>query len=376
MKNAFDVVVIGGGVVGASLGYGIAQQNVQVAVIDEAPGLSRASRANVGLIWYQCNGKGNPGYSRWCYHACKNYSAFAEELHKISGIDTGYMQTGGIEPALGEDGFLGKLRRNEAMTAQNIDHFFPVRMLERSELESMAPKVVFGAEVTGGSYCEHEGWLDPLALMFALRKGLTRQGGVLLDGCRATHIYLQAGEYIIETDRGRISAERIALAAGLGVRKLAIQLGFNAPVSPNGGHKLLFERVPDVMPVALQIMMRTKGGNALFGAEHRHSWTGTATEPDMLLRQMELAARFWPALKKLRLVRSWFGLRVMPDDGFPIYDTIPGHEKGYMITMHNAVTQASLTATHLARYVLGTALPDIAPACGLDRFNVHKEAAK
>lgn len=371
MQKEYDVAVIGGGIVGSNIGYGLAKRNVKVAVIDEAPSLSRASRSNVGLIWYQANGKGNPACSRWFLSAVTNYQAYVDEIQKNSGINVGFVHTGGIEPTLGESGFLAKEKRNLDMKAQNFDNHFPVEMINRSELQKLAPKVAFGSEVSGASFCEHEGWLNPLLLMFAVRKSFVNLGGTLLDGCNVSSIQHKNKEYILETSKGVIRANKIVLAAGLGVRRLANQLGFYPYVSPNGGHKLLFEKVPDIMPITLQIMTRTHGGNMLFAAEHHHSWSSTETNSKMILRQLELAVRYWPALAKLRLIRTWFGLRVMPDDGVPIYDKVPNHENAFMFAMHNAVTLSVHSQSHLANYVMGEELPEDANNFRLSRFNIQ-----
>ncbi len=373
MNQEFDVIIVGGGITGASIGYGLAKQNKRVAVIDEVPALSKASRANVGLIWFQCNGLGNPNYSQWTLKAVREFPEFAKELQDISGIEIGYTQSGGVEPTLGESGFLAKQQRNEKFIAQNPVNTFPVKMIERAELEKMAPKIKFGKDVSGGSFCEFEGWLEPLKLMFAVRKSFVEVGGTLIDGCHVSNIELSANEYKVSTSKGDLSSGKLVLAAGLGSRKLAGQLGFVAPIHPDGGHKLLFERVPNILPeVALQIIMRTRGGNLLFGSEHHHSWTSTKSDSEIILRQLELAVKYLPILEKIRLIRAWYGLRVMPNDGFPIYDKIPGHENGYIVAMHNAVTQSSLLQTHLADFVLGGELPEIGNDFRLSRFTDFK----
>ncbi len=369
MKQEYEIIIVGGGITGASIAYGLAKQNKRVLLLDEVPFFSKASRANVGLIWFQCNGLGNPNYSQWTLDAVKKYPAYAKEIQEVSGIDIGYTQNGGVEPVLGESGFLAKEQRNEKFIAQNPNGNYPARMIDRVELEKLAPKIKLGSEVSGGSFCEFEGWLEPLKLMFAVRKAFVEAGGVLLDGCHVNNINFINNEYRVETNQKIFNSKKLVLAAGLGSRKLAQQLGFVAPIHPDGGHKLLFERVPNVMPeVALQIIMRTRGGNMLFGAEHHHSWSTTKSDSDIILRQFELAVRYLPALENIKLIRAWYGLRVMPDDGCPIYDKIPGHENGFIVAMHNAVTQSVLLQSHLADFVLGKDLPEIGNDFRLSRF--------
>ena len=53
MNASFDVVIVGGGVTGAAVGYGLAKRGVKTCLVDAVPTFSRASRANMGLIWCQ-----------------------------------------------------------------------------------------------------------------------------------------------------------------------------------------------------------------------------------------------------------------------------------------------------------------------------------
>ena len=65
MNASFDVVIVGGGVTGAAVGYGLAKRGVKTCLVDAVPTFSRASRANMGLIWCQSKALGCPQFVRW-----------------------------------------------------------------------------------------------------------------------------------------------------------------------------------------------------------------------------------------------------------------------------------------------------------------------
>ncbi len=369
MKNEFDIAVIGGGVTGSAVGYGLARSGKRVVLVDEVPVHSRASRANTGLVWCQAKGAGRPAYSRWSFASAAGYAGFAAEIQRAGGIDIRFELTGGITPVLGEKGFADRVAYLEKMTGQSESGRFPVRMLERPELEKMLPRVEFGPDVTGGSYCEDEGYVSPLHLLFGMRKAFVRSGGTLLHGTRARRVRREGDGYAVQTENAALRAEKLVLAAGLGSPALGLQLGFKVPIRPNRGQKMLLERFPeDVLPVPLHNILRSRGGTVLLGTEHEESGFDLSTVPEVLALTAATSMRIWPKLAEARVLRTWAGLRVWPDDGLPVYDRVPGHANAFIFAMHSAVTQAPMIADQAAAFVLGKEVSPDFSLFSLSRF--------
>ena len=61
----YDAIVIGGGLVGSAIAYGLARAGLKAALLDEGDVAFRASRGNFGLVWVQSKGDGAPHYQRW-----------------------------------------------------------------------------------------------------------------------------------------------------------------------------------------------------------------------------------------------------------------------------------------------------------------------
>ena len=183
-----DVVIVGGGVTGAAVGYGLAKRGVKTCLVDAVPTFSRASRANMGLIWCQSKALGCPQFVRWGFASSRAYGKLAAELKELSGIDTGYAPTGGIIPCLGEAELEARAQFIEKLRAETEDGTYPASVLSRKELEGMLPKVPFGPEVSGGIWSDMDGYVDPLHLMFAFRKSFVRLGGTLFAGERVSEV--------------------------------------------------------------------------------------------------------------------------------------------------------------------------------------------
>src|SRR5713226_8352053 len=85
----FDAIVIGGGLVGMAIGYGLARAGLAVALVDEGDVAYRASRGNFGLVWVQTKGLGAPHYQRWTRRSAEEWPSLASELQQRTRIDVG-----------------------------------------------------------------------------------------------------------------------------------------------------------------------------------------------------------------------------------------------------------------------------------------------
>src|SRR5690242_10102164 len=97
-----DVAVIGGGLVGSAIAYGLARGGQKVAVLDEGDVAYRASRGNFALVWVQNKGNGMPQYGAWTIRSAGAWRAFADELLAETGLDVKYENPGGFHMALSE----------------------------------------------------------------------------------------------------------------------------------------------------------------------------------------------------------------------------------------------------------------------------------
>src|SRR5438477_9413782 len=110
----FDTIVIGGGLVGAAIGYGLVRAGLKVAIVDEGDVAFRASRGNFGLVWVQSKGLGAPHYQRWTRLSAEEWPALASDLAARTGISVGLEQPGGLQLCLGDE----ELNRRHAMMQQ------------------------------------------------------------------------------------------------------------------------------------------------------------------------------------------------------------------------------------------------------------------
>jgi glycine/D-amino acid oxidase-like deaminating enzyme len=97
----FEVIVVGGGMLGPAIGYGLACQGLRTAILDDGDRALRAARGNFGLVWYQGKGLGMSRYVHWTLESTALWPEFAAELRERTGVDTGYRKTGGLDLCVG-----------------------------------------------------------------------------------------------------------------------------------------------------------------------------------------------------------------------------------------------------------------------------------
>ena len=94
---------------------------------------------------------------------------------------------------------------------------------------------------------------------------------------------------------------------------------------------------------------------------------------EVLSVMAQRAVRMLPLLARLNVVRCWAALRVMPKDGYPIYDQSERCPGAYLATCHSGVTLAAAHALRVAPWILGAPLPDELPSFSARRFENAQE---
>ena len=319
----FDVVVIGGGIVGASVAYFLAQQatGLAVAVIEPDPTYEFAStlRASGGCrVQFTC--PENIEMSRWSIEFIKRFEATmatADRPAPVDWVEGGYLF---IVPPQHVVALERNVRRQQA-------HGCTVDLLSPAELQAKWPSMRVD-DLGAGAQTPHDGWCDPNGLLWGFRRKAAEAGVVYLqdrfvaaevDATKARAITLQSGR--------RLEADAFVNAAGAWSGQIAERFGMRLPVSPMRRFEHYFtagspmERLPYVKDVA-RMAFRSEGqgfsGGLVDGSEQRgfrfdvdHGYFERVVWP-------AVAHRFAP-LQAARCHRTWSGLYEVNElDGNPV----------------------------------------------------------
>ena len=346
--EAYDAIVVGGGLVGSAIAYGLVRAKLKCVILDEGDGALRASRGNFGLVWVQGKGSGAPAYADWTMESASAWPDFAAELTETTGINLSLSQNGGIDLCLSEEEFEERDRKL-ATLALHQNGRFRYQMMDRSELAAHLPAV--GPDVVGGSYSEHDGHVSPLYTLRALQAAFIAEGGEIRNNAQVERIKPEPGAFTLHTHSGVLSCGKLVLAAGLGNADLAASVGLNQPVYPLKGQILVTERMDRFLDLPTVHVRQTGEGSVMLGDSHEEAGFDTRSTPAVIQDIADRARRYFPQLHRARIVRTWGALRIMTPDGLPIYDQSEAFPGAFAASCHSGVTLAAAHAKTLAKYI-------------------------
>ena len=354
-RRDIEVAVIGGGLMGSAIAWGLAKAGQRVTVLDEGDIAYRASRGNFALIWVQSKGLGLAPYSIWTMRSANAWAGFADMLRDETGIDVGFQRPGGFNLSLSEVELERRRTLLQAIQDQPGMERFEFEMLDRARVKQAIPRI--GPEVVGASYSRFDGHCNSPRLFRALHAGMQQAGVTYLPEHRAERIEYSGGEFRLFTSQREIRAPKIVLAAGIDNARLAPMVGLDVPVRPQRGQIIVTERTEPFLNCLVQTVRQTDEGGLMFGDSVEEAGADPSVTVPVISVLASRAVRMFPDVARLNIVRTWAALRVMTKDGFPIYDrseTCPG---AFSASCHSGVTLAAAHALFLAPCIAASELP-------------------
>ena len=251
-----DVVVIGGGIVGVSTAWFLAQRGIDVVVCEKGHVAGEQSGRNWG--WVRQQGR-DPREMPMIVESLRHWRELGDEI----GEDVGYRQHGILYLIDNE----AQLERYAAWTKLAADYGIGTRLVERDELR----RLVQGAAVDwrGALYTAGDGRAEPHKAVPALARAVSRSGGTILAGCAVRGLETTAGRVsAVVTEHGSIRTSTVLCAAGAWTSMFCRSLGIRVPqlrvrgtVCRTGPAKTVFEGALTDRNLALR--RRLDGGYTL-----------------------------------------------------------------------------------------------------------------
>src|SRR3984957_7329595 len=264
MQRDYDIAVIGGGLVGAAIAWGLARAKQRVVILDEGDIAKRASRGNFALVWVQSKGLGLPDYVGWTIRSSDQWPRLAAELQDQTGLDVCFERPGGFALALTEAELAARAATIDRIHRQPGVPKFSVDILDRAAVEKLQPGI--RPAVVGGGVCPRDGRVNALRLFRAFPLAVTRPGVDYRPGHAVRGIKHVSGGFRIATSAGEVRAGKVVLAAGNAHPALAPMVGLHAPMrDSHRGQIVVTRRMPRFLRFPVVTVRQTDEGPVMIG---------------------------------------------------------------------------------------------------------------
>ena len=328
MKQTADVVIIGGGCMGASVAYHLAERDVtDVILIEREPQLGTQSTGrNAGGFRHQFSDPANIELSK---ESIALFARFEEEVgYPIDFWPDGYLFL------LSSERSVETFRRNVILQRE---HGIRVDWLSAQDAAELCPGLAVDG-VLGATYCGDDGIADPNGVTQGFAKAAQARGVEIRRGEEVTGIRASNGRVTgVETSAGVISAYNVINAAGPWAQSIGRMVDVDVPVAPERRHIFIAQpgggnwddsayvgKVPASRLMLIDFdttfYFHREGGGLLFGMGDPDEQPGfdTTVKWDFLPKVIEVAVKRLPALADAAVSHAWAGLYEMTPDHNPI----------------------------------------------------------
>ena len=323
LPKTADVVIIGGGVMGASAAYHLAQRgmkNISLLEKEQFFGQGATGRC-AGGVRYQFS---TPINVRLSQASLPMLERFKEEI----GQDINYRQCGYILIATTEKDVQAFKHNVELQNSLGVG----TKWLSAEEVRARLPLMCFD-DALAGTYHEKDGLVDPNSVVMGYISAAQRMGVNALTGIEVTGLAVESGKIqAVITPLGSIQTRIVINAAGPWSGQIAEMAGVSLPVVPIRRQMFTTSPLPElpvdfpfVIDFAQSLYFHREGEGLLIGMSNPNERPGYDQRVDEAfeLVNLEAASARLPMLEKAGLASHWAGLYEVTPDAHPIYGITP-----------------------------------------------------
>ena len=369
MRDA-DVIIIGGGIIGSSVAWQLQKLGKQVLVLERKDVASGAAGATDGVVGYHTK---KPGQQMdLAVQSIAMFRTLGEELGEE--IEYG-LEAGGMQPV--EDKMQWDILSE--IVAEQCRSGVDIRMISRDEACAIEPQL--SHDIYGALYSPTGGKINPLKLTMAYAHAAKRLGAKYQTETEITGFLLADGAVKgVHTDKGDYYADVIVNACGAWAGRVAQLAGLDLPIKPRKGQLAVTEPVGPFMTATLQCarynvvkfrpeaitdetvlrlgsslsIEQQENGGMIIGGTREFVGFEEQNTFEAIEGMMKRAARFFPALKDVSVIRFFSGFRPFTPDGMPLLGpvkTLPGF---YMAAGHegDGIALSAITGKLVAEQIV------------------------
>lgn len=346
--NKSDVIVIGAGAVGSCTAYMLAKAGKKVTVIEKKDSCMGTGGATGGLLSWHTK---KPGYHLNLFLKSKVlFPPLAEEL----GGDVGLQYDVGTLQIIESDLEMELVKKT--MEGGTIPEGFSLKLLNREEMLEWEPYLT-GEHIQGAMLIPESGYIDVFKYVYALVAGAKSHGAVFHNETEVTDFIMEGKKVVgVKTNKGEFYADTVVNCAGVWGGKIANMLGYDLPIKPRRGQIVALEpcaqkvmhmltcstyQVVKFHPELItdETVKRTgytfaleqsESGTILINGTREFAGFDTGITYEGVGLMINGAAKAFPCIKDMKIMRMFSGLRPYTPDGLPIVGQL-GDIEGFVM---------------------------------------------
>jgi sarcosine oxidase subunit beta len=339
-----DVVIIGAGIIGASIAFHLTRQGIKPLVVEKNEPAAGSSGACDGLVFLQSK---KPGlHLQLALESRKRF----DELIDILGSGIEFKNVGGLCVIENEAEFAAMRLSVDEQRRSGL----AMELIDGDEARRREP--CLSPKVIAATFSALDGQVNPYALTFAFLAAAKSAGARILTGIEVKGIEVVAGKAtgVLAGNRG-ISAPVVVNAAGAFAAEVGRMAGLKIPIRPRRGQILVTAAVPPLLRhclisaqyVAAKFnpelaatggmgfsLEQAESGNILIGSSREFVGFDRRTTFDGIRTIAGRIVPVIPALKRVPVIRTFGGLRPWTPDGLPILGKVAGLDGFIMAAGH------------------------------------------
>jgi glycine oxidase len=317
--KTYDAVVAGGGLIGASIAFELAEAGLKVALYDAREPGREASWASAGMISPAPENPGMIPFMPMSMASASLYPEFIRKVERLTGKDSGYQKSGALDVILDED--LQKAQEElSTIIALQRGVGLHAEAISGERAREMEPAL--NEDTQAAIFRADEGSLDARAFTQAVLQGARQRGVDILEG-NGVKALKKDGSHCrgLVLESGEVEAKWTIVAAGCFSARIGGVEPY-APVMPAKGQMVALRcegmEITHILWLGHKYLVPRKDGRIIAGSTieqagfDRHV---TAGGIQTILRE---AMKMVPALEQARIEETWAGLRPDSPDHLPI----------------------------------------------------------
>jgi glycine oxidase len=363
MAKSVDVIVVGGGVIGLTTAYFLAREQVHVAVLDQGDFAQEASWAGAGILPAATLQDASTPIDKLRGLSAEMFPHLSEELHALTGIDNGYLRSGGLEFHQGRDEAALEEWHSGGVTCQVLDEPAQARL---------EPNLAKG--LGAATYLPDMAQVRNPRHLKALVAACDSCGVELYPGCRV-HGFVREGRRIaaVKTSKGNMAAAKFLLATGAWTDPLLEAFNCQPGIRPVRGQMVLL-RCPHspfrrILLWGNRYLVPRSDGRVLVGSTEENAGFDKRNTAQAVARLLALSNQLVPCLAEAQVERCWAGLRPGSPDGLPFLGQVPECDNLYLAAGHfrSGIQLSPGTAKVMKEWLAGQPV-----SVSLDAFRVNR----